>query len=577
MPNYADKTFDEIVRKRTSENARSGASLSRGLAGYNPDKPGPGRPPEELYNAKSKARGIFDEIQGLGVRARGGAFAGALRSGAFDVLNRQNKLELLKRLPLSQQRAGASALYAGDRSLDVDVTNDTVLPQRRLDKEEREGISYQSLFPSLFGESRGYAHGGKIWDGREGGEAPIGPPGVDTVPAVTQSGEVMLDSRPGAQEYVLTPEMVEMLGGAKALDTLRLAVHDFKETEERRGEEEPKGMADGGPLKEDRFERLYPGLRYAPTTSAGNLVVKESVPEVRLVEKPERFEKNPRLAPLYGQTETRRRTEEAPASPSPIIQTETGPESKARYEAQVRAAGGQVLGDGRYELIADNPVSGANLARQVRTAGGPNYDAFSAENVARAREQAQSYKQGTGYDSGRQAEDVRVAGDLRAAETFRSLPTNSRGRMPNYIADALGAPYAAPTNDAQLFDIAQRLTRRREEQAGLGAQADRETELAKARIAAQGKEKTPTVERRYEEIDPDTGNVTTTTVKEETEDAPRLAPRALAPVASMPKAVSQKIAILQTLPPGKFRDEKVAEFRRDYGDYASYLDSILGE
>ena len=65
-----------------------------------------------------------------------------------------------------------------------------------------------------------------VWDGRKGGEVPPGPEGVDTVPAITQAGPVMLDSQigEGRQEYVLTPEMVEALGGAGELDVLRQAL-----------------------------------------------------------------------------------------------------------------------------------------------------------------------------------------------------------------------------------------------------------------------------------------------------------------------------------------------------------------
>lgn len=79
-------------------------------------------------------------------------------------------------------------------------------------------------------------------DMRGGGLVPVGPEGVDTVPAVMEGGTAMLDApEEGRQEYVLTPEMVEALGGVEELERLRAAVHDPADVEARR-EVEGEGM-----------------------------------------------------------------------------------------------------------------------------------------------------------------------------------------------------------------------------------------------------------------------------------------------------------------------------------------------
>jgi hypothetical protein len=138
---------------------------------------------------------------------------------------------------------------------------------RTMDDKARRGMTEDVRSGRTMG---GLVPPGAVQDMTGGGLVPPGPEGVDTVPAVMEGGTAMLDAPPGEgrQEYVLTPEMVEALGGVEQLDKLRAAVSQPGEVEERRemtGEGmvpeeivEPAPslvpqMASGGAMEDDYF------------------------------------------------------------------------------------------------------------------------------------------------------------------------------------------------------------------------------------------------------------------------------------------------------------------------------------
>lgn len=461
---------------------------------------------------------------------------------------------------------------------------------------------YDQQRDDLVKKGEGMADGG-MWEGQEGGEVPVGPPGIDTVPTMTQAGEVMLDSQPGAQEYILTPEMVDILGGADVLDTLRMQVHDFDRTEERR-EMESGGYSDGGvlPTEEEsrsRVDRMVARMMEEARREREeeeNSIVPEKMKQVpvkngivprykRAVEQRQKildqydqygdggkvmgyadggenadkkaiieragrraaeqaiYNAGP-LGPIYSAASKIvpaindfRRTNVDPIvedyskaffggapvesniptvktlegknvpveeynksrailaeSPGYSISRDTSPESRDRYIAQLRAAGGEVIVDpvtGRDSYVM--PVNyNPDLGRQVNEVGGPNWDAFTTENVNKAIADAKAYVPGTGYDSAGEAERTRLEGGLTAAQKYYDMPASERGRRPDYISESLGLPYAAPKNEQQAFEIDQRMNSRNAEASAAEAVAKNAMEIQKEMIKAQGDRKEPT-------------------------------------------------------------------------------------
>ena len=189
----------------------------------------------------------------------------------------------------------------------------------------------------------------------------------------------------------------------------------------------------------------------------------------------------------------------APVSgqPSATITRENSPESDARYKRDLEAAGGRVVtgpdGSPNYVMPPSGPITAQGLARQVAAMGGPNWDAISPENLAKAAKPGyapapkQDWYNGIDVSQMSPSEYMALkaltgqdANDLAAAKQFYALAPNERGRAPASVQRAM-APGPSPVT--QFGMAVENRTR--------GAQAEGQkltTELQKAAITAGGKD-----------------------------------------------------------------------------------------
>lgn len=305
----------------------------------------------------------------------------------------------------------------------------TASQESRLEEErarlDPQGSSGQTGKLDVTGLNRLISGLGDVFDARQGGVVPPGSPGVDTVPAQMSSGPAMLDSQlgKGNQEYVLPADTTAAVG-IPNLNKLVNTTHTPKKKQQPSTLEIQSSIPsykDGGTADERRiFSQKYsPSKLYGVLPGSqqdamlreqrrGVLGAELNTPEMTLIpgevaaaeeyfqthgfnEPVARAPASPKPRPAPASAPAAE-AEVAAAKPQSSIAFETSPESQKRYEKQISAAGGRSLGGGRYEMPADVPVTSADLARQVRLAGGPNREAFSPENVASARKAAQAFK-----------------------------------------------------------------------------------------------------------------------------------------------------------------------------------------
>lgn len=165
------------------------------------------------------------------------------------------------------------------------------------------------------------------------------------------------------------------------------------------------------------------------------------------------------------------------------------------YRKQVLAApGGRIIPargnePEKYEMDANVPVSASDLADYVRRAGlQGNPNAFSAENVAVARDAAQAHRPPSPLESAGRTFATSEAGDTAALKQYYSLPSDQRGAMPSYLLNRPALPRSAQASQVL----------RQQEDAGRQAELDArrqawekfnegQVELAGKQIEAGGK------------------------------------------------------------------------------------------
>ena len=108
------------------------------------------------------------------------------------------------------------------------------------------GYNRRRSYDFLQRKLRGYASGGQVFNAMDGGLVPPGPPGVDTVPAMTSNGPAMLDSQagPGGQEYVLPADTTATIG-IPNLDAIKNATHNPQTIAQR----QIPGYCQGGKMR----------------------------------------------------------------------------------------------------------------------------------------------------------------------------------------------------------------------------------------------------------------------------------------------------------------------------------------
>lgn len=393
-------------------------------------------------------------------------------------------------------------------------------------REAAEVAAQKPVWKQMLGMARGGPLMPPVWDGRQGGEVPPGPEGVDTVPAVTQAGPVMLDSQigEGRQEYVLTPEMVEALGGAGELDVLRQALGQGQVCGEGMacggGRGVPK-MAEGGKRVVNRpYGQNYPELDLYPAGQQARMLAEQDVGLPGLSEPIRHGPLVRGAADLLAARDYRNRQEggskfgPAPAAGPPPVQVVPS-KAPPTLETRKLMPGGpsrQMGAEQAATRVEDTPqffgrygktdVYKNTVAPEQQAEYGQAIFSDTAEGATRAGLDRAIAEKGQTIPwnamsprmlAGKAEADANLARQwysLKSAGGQGDFGGSERGRMPDYVAEALGKPYARPQTQDQVWAAAQRQQVAAQTQAEQAQQAKIKEEIVKGEYgvkAAQAK------------------------------------------------------------------------------------------